>query len=276
MLPAPYRSPRELPLLLLAAAIVAAVSVPAWQWVHQPEIAEMDVAGWKVERLGRLILGPEQIVCYFCCLWASLILFVRAREVRRQRKAFYLELLPTDEGARVLPEDARPLSRKVEQLSQRNGQTILANMVRMALGKYAVSRSGPDVAEVVRTQAEVEQGRLVTSMATVQYLAWAIPAIGFLGTVRGLAGSMTMAGVEEDNLAKFLDQATKHLSVAFDCTFIALSISVVLMYLLHVVQRDEEMLVIDCQQYCQEHLLLRLYDPQPSSFEHDELLRTAP
>ena len=28
---------------------------------------------------------------------------------------------------------------------------------------------------------------------------------------------------------------------------------------------DEETLIIDCQQYCQEHLLLRLYDPKPES-----------
>jgi hypothetical protein len=27
------------------------------------------------------------------------------------------------------------------------------------------------------------------------------------------------------------------------------------------------MLIIDCQQYCQEHLLLRLYDPQPEVAE---------
>jgi hypothetical protein len=32
---------------------------------------------------------------------------------------------------------------------------------------------------------------------------------------------------------------------------------------LHIVQRSEENLINDCQQYCQEHLLLRLYDPQP-------------
>ena len=36
-------------------------------------------------------------------------------------------------------------------------------------------------------------GRLISSMATLNYLAWAIPAIGFFGTVRGLAGSMTLA-----------------------------------------------------------------------------------
>jgi hypothetical protein len=44
------------------------------------------------------------------------------------------------------------------------------------------------------------------------------------------------------------------------------------MYFLHAVQRAEEMLVIDCQDYCQEHLLLRLYDPKPmNEFAGEEL-----
>jgi hypothetical protein len=33
------------------------------------------------------------------------------------------------------------------------------------------------------------------------------------------------------------------------------------MFLLHIVQRDEEALVIDCQQYCLENLTNRLYVP---------------
>ena len=49
------------------------------------------------------------------------------------------------------------------------------------LGKYAISKSAPDVAEVVRNQADVETSRLVSTMGTVHYLAWAIPALGFLG-----------------------------------------------------------------------------------------------
>jgi hypothetical protein len=35
------------------------------------------------------------------------------------------------------------------------------------------------------------------------------------------------------------------------------------MFLLHAVQKAEELLIIDSQAYCQEHLLLRLYDPEP-------------
>ena len=138
-------------------------------------------------------------------------------------------------------------------------------MVTMALSRFSTSHKAADVGEVIRTQADIEGNRLVTSMSTVSYLTWAIPAIGFLGTVRGLAGGMSKAGNQKD--ADFIKQVTDQLGIAFDCTFVALALSVVLMYMLHVVQKAEEMLVIDCQQYCQEHLLLRLYDPLPEPAE---------
>ncbi|HEY8503702.1 MAG TPA: MotA/TolQ/ExbB proton channel family protein [Gemmataceae bacterium] len=257
------RFPREWAMLFLALILVGGICIPLWQWSANPETSAGYWQRWDRERLSRLLLGPEQMICYVFFVWAGLILLSRHSEMRRQRQAFRLDLLPTEEGARILPEDARPYARKVEQLSQRRGPFILTNMLRLALNKYAISRSAPDVGEVVRTQAEVEQNRLVSSMNTVQYLTWAIPAIGFLGTVRGLAGGMSMAGVHEENLQVFLKGATDQLAIAFDCTFVALFLSVILMYLLHRVQRDEDILIIDCQSYCQEHLLLRLYDPQP-------------
>src|SRR5436305_14203789 len=164
--------------------------------------------------------------------------------------------------------------RKIDQITDRRGPSILGTMARLALGKFAVSRSATDASEMVRTQAEVEQGRLVASIATVQYLAWAIPAIGFLGTVRGLAGGISMASLEDDNTQRFLDQATRHLTIAFDCTFVALALSLVVMYFLHAIQRAEESLVLDCHQFCQEHLVLRLYDPAPAAVSSSEGYRT--
>ena len=88
-------------------------------------------------------------------------------------------------------------------------------------------------------------------------------APGFLGTVRGLSGGLSMAGHVGEEMQTFIDQATRHLNVAFDCTLIALVLSLVLMFLVHSVQRDEEALVIDCQQYCLEHLVNRLYQLEP-------------
>lgn len=259
------RPTREWPLLVLALAMVFAVCIPLRQWFSaQPE-------GETAERMGRLFLGPEQIASYCCFVWAGLILLSRYWELSRQRRAFSLALLPIEEGTRILPEDARPLQRRVEQLAARGGPYILANLIRMALGKYAVSRSSRDVSETVKLQAEVDLGRLVTSMATTHYLAWAIPAIGFLGTVRGLAMSLSMAGDTQSSIPAFLGQATRHLNVAFDCTLVALALSLVLMFLVHSVQRDEEALIIDCQQYCLENLVNRLYDAEPAEEPHTSL-----
>lgn len=263
MAPTPsHRSTREWPLLILALALVGAVALPLGQGLLGEGGLGM-FAEWDAARWGKLLLGPEQIICYCCFTWACLILASRWWEVRRQRKAFALNLLPDEEGTRILYEDARPLLRRVEQTIQQKGPTILTNMLRMSLAKFLISRSSKDVSEALRTQAETEQGRLASTLATLNYLVWAIPAIGFLGTVRGLAGSLTMATAAGDvSDAEFLEQVSRYLNIAFDSTFVALFLSLVLMFFLHSLQREEDNLVIDCQQYCNEHLINRLYDPQ--------------
>lgn len=247
---------REWPLLVLTLGLVGLICLPLWQGMAADTATTGDA--WSVQRWGRLLLGPEQIACYVCFFWAAFILISRTLEVRRQRQAFAMGLLPTDEGARILLADARPLQRKLDHQTAARGPFILGNLIRTALSKFALSRNSTDVSDAIRTQAEVDQGRLVSSMAVVHYLAWAIPAIGFLGTVRGLAGSMSMAeqGGEQIRIA------TRHLTFAFDCTLVALAMSVMLMFLVHLVQRSEEALVIDCQQYCLEHLVNRIYEPE--------------
>jgi biopolymer transport protein ExbB/TolQ len=256
-IPTSHRPAREWFLLVVALLIVGGAASPFWELFAGPAARADWADKWTTTRVTQLFLGPEQLACYVCFVWALLILMSRYREVRRQRGAFSLELLPTEEGARILPEDARPLSRKVEQVTARR-PFILANMIRLGLGKYAVSKSAPDVAEVIRNQADVELTRLVSGMAVVHYLAWAIPAIGFVGTVRGLGGAF---GADAPSIEAFTAQAKDQLKIAFDCTLVALLLSLVLMYFLNVLQRAEETLVVDAQEYCQEHLLLRLYDP---------------
>lgn len=247
---------REWPLLVLTLALVGIICFPLWQTFATE--STNGTGAWEPQRWARLLLGPEQIACYCCFVWTVFILGSRYLEVRRQRQGFDLGLLPVEEGSRILQEDARPLQRKVDQITGQRGPFILANMIRAALAKFALSRSSQDVSETVRTQAEVDHGRLVTSMSTINYLAWAIPAIGFFGTVRGLAGSMTLA----EQGGRQIRIATQHLTVAFDCTLVALALSLVAMFLIHLLQREEEALVIDCQQYCLEHLVNRIYEPE--------------
>lgn len=253
------RPTREWPLLIFTLILVGVIVYPLWNAFAAPSSVE----SWLTvtpERWAKLLLGPEQIACYCCFIWGLLIFLGRYWETRRQRVAFGLSLLSTEEGTRILPEDARPLQRQLDQLTSRHGPFILANMIRAGLSKLALSRSSLDVRETLKTQADVDLGRLISSMATMNYLAWAIPAIGFFGTVRGLAGSMTLAGEGGEQLRI----ATQHLTIAFDCTLVALGLSLISMFFIHTLQREEESLVIDCQQYCLEHLVNRLYEPDLS------------
>ena len=89
-----------------------------------------------------MLLGPEQIACYCCFVWGLLIFLGRYGEMRRQRRAFTLDLLPTDDGARILPEDARRLQRALDQLTASRGPFILANMIRVGLAKLALEPIG--------------------------------------------------------------------------------------------------------------------------------------
>ena len=253
------RPTREWPLLIFTLLLVGVIVYPLWQ--HYAGDATDSWLSWPPERWAKLLLGPEQVACYVCFVWGLLIFLGRYWEARRQYGAFGLGLLSTEEGTRILPEDARTLQRRIDQLTSQHGPFILANMIRAGLSKLALSRSSLDVRETLKTQAEVDLGRLISSMATMNYLAWAIPAVGFFGTVRGLAGSMTLAGQGGEQLRI----ATQHLTIAFDCTLVALGLSLVSMFLIHTLQREEESLVLDCQQYCLEHLVNRIYEPDPSA-----------
>jgi biopolymer transport protein ExbB/TolQ len=260
------RHVREWLLLVLALVVTGAVCLPLWSFLGGGQEREAVVTA---ERVTRMLLGPEQLACYACFVWACLILGVQYAELRRQRRAFQMVLLPSDDALRILPEDAPPLQRRVQQLIQGRGQYLLARMILLALGKFAISRSPQDAHETVRSQAEVELGRMATSMSTVHYLTWAIPAVGFLGTVRGIGLALSVApSLTDDTLPDFLGATTRSLAIAFDTTLVALALSLILVYLVHLVQRDQEDLVLDCQEYCLERLVARLYDlpetPVPS------------
>ena len=89
----------------------------------------------------------------------------------------------------------------------------------------------------------------------IRYIVWAIPSIGFIGTVRGISQALGQAhrAVEGDIVG-----VTVSLGVAFNSTFIALVISLFIMFLMHQLQLLQERLVLDTQAYCDVNLMRHL------------------
>ena len=79
-----------------------------------------------------------------------------------------------------------------------------------------------------------------------RYLSWAVPVLGFIGTVLGISlaadGIRKIIGSESglSGLSSDLGQAIAPLGIAFDTTLIALSLSIVLVLCQTLVQRNEE------------------------------------
>ena len=102
----------------------------------------------------------------------------------------------------------------------------------------------------------------------IRYLIWAIPSIGFIGTVRGIGQALSQA---DQALAGDIAGMTESLGIAFNSTLVALLISIVLMFMLHQLQRLQDNQVVNTQDYCEAFLLNRIGSvnrgapsPQPS------------
>src|SRR5438270_597962 len=81
--------------------------------------------------------------------------------------------------------------------------------------------------------ADADAEGLETSYGLVKIITWAIPILGFLGTVLGI--TKAIAGVNPEVLEKNLNSVTDGLAEAFDTTASALALTMVVMFFSFVV-----------------------------------------
>ena len=194
----------------------------------------------------------EQEGCFILALWAMAIMGLKARNSLRERRMLQQSYIEVTEGMSILPEDTREYSRPLQALPEDVRRNLLPRALLAALQRFASTRNVQDVSTAVRAVCETESDRLDSELAMVRYIAWAIPSIGFIGTVRGIGQALGQAyQAVEGNIAG----VTASLGVAFNSTFVALVISIFVMFLMHQLQLIQERLVLDTQHYCDDSLI---------------------
>jgi len=202
-----------------------------------------------------IIRDFEQEACFVLMLWAIAIMASKGLTTARESQLLQTEMVPLADGMRILPEDSREYARQVEALPSNQRRMLLPRALLAALHRFGATGSIQDASDTAHSTAEIESERLDSELAMVRYIAWAIPSIGFIGTVRGIGTALGQAhrAVEGD-----ITGVTRNLGVAFNSTFIALLISIVLMFLLHQLQLRQERLVLDSESYVDSHLIRHL------------------
>lgn len=247
---------------LLAAIIVVhafyvAVVRPNAQAVLVAQAAQMKTDPDYVPQrsLWVVVKDYEQESCLVLMLWALAIIAYKGRSTLRERAILDEDLLQIPEGMRVLPEDTREYSRQLESLPRDRQAMLPVRALRAALARFGATRNVQDVSDACRAVVQAESERLDSELSMVRYIAWAIPAIGFIGTVRGIGDALAEA---HKAVTGDIAGVTAGLGVAFNSTFFALLLSLLLMFLLHNLQLAQERLVLDSETYLDQRLLRHL------------------
>ena len=202
-----------------------------------------------------LVRDYEQEACFILMLWALVIMSYKATHLIRERGMLDMDLLHAKEGIKFLPQDMYKLTRQIQALPGEQQDYLLPRALQVALHRFNSTRNIQDVSSATQIVCESESEHLDSELSIIRYITWAIPSIGFLGTVRGIGDALGQAhkAVEGD-----IAGVTESLGVAFNSTLIALCISIVLMFIVHQLQLLQERLILETQNYCNHNLIRHL------------------
>jgi hypothetical protein len=188
-----------------------------------------------------VIKDYEQESCFVLMLWAFAILGFKGKGTYHQQQLLDQDLLRLPEDLPIGSEDTRDLASRLKSLPGYIQNYLLPRALLTAIERFAATGNVQNVSTAARDICES--------------IAWAIPSVGFIGTVRGIGDALGQAhrAVEGD-----ISGVTSSLGVAFNSTFIALVISIVLMFFIHQLQLMQERLVFDSERYIDHWFIRRL------------------
>jgi hypothetical protein len=176
-----------------------------------------------------------EVLLFSCAIGA---LMAKLWTYRNERRACRTEVLPRWDGQPVPVEKAAHLLAGLDQVPRRLHGTFLVRRVAAVLDFLCSRGSAAELDDHLRTLADNDSIALEGSYSLVRFITWAIPILGFLGTVLGITGAIS--GVTPEVLEKSLSTVTDGLALAFDATALALGLTMVSMFVTFLVDRCEQ------------------------------------
>jgi len=186
-------------------------------------------------------------------------------------------VLPVDQCGALLDE--------LDELPASARHSYLGNRLREALEYLERRGSAEALDDEVKYLADLDGSRQHDSYALVRIVIWAIPMLGFLGTVVGITRALGDLDPEmlTNAIQKAMDGLLAGLYVAFDTTAQALSLSMLLMFVQFFVDRLETQLLSNVDTRVNEELVGRFetvgsaQDPHLASVQRmaQEVIKTS-
>ncbi len=216
----------------------------------------------------------------FLMWWSVAILIFKSRKLMRQKESMLFDVLPEELSRDITVAELPKYTKHVRDLPVDPSASFLIQRVLRGLEHFSVRRSASEVSTMLGSQSQIDAVEVSSSYAILNVFIWAIPILGFIGTVQGLgeavgnlSGSLEGAG-DVEGIKTALGEITSGLGVAFDTTLVALIMSLLLKLPASSMQKSEEDLLNWVDEYCNENLLKRLNDGDHAAPAADPSSRT--
>ena len=216
--------------------------------------------------------GPTQEIVVLLTCWSAMIMFVKWKKLQLQRRSLDLMVVPHARDFVLAPATAPQIIERMYGLVNNPKHFVLLNRIERALSNLKNIGVISDVSEIMKSQAQNDEDQMETSYAFIKGFIWAIPVLGFIGTVVGLSvaigqfGEVLQSADSMANIKGSLQGVTKGLCTAFDTTSLALVCALIIQLIMIVLKRKEELFLDDCKEYCHSHIIakLRLIPTEPT------------
>lgn len=207
-------------------------------------------------------------------IWGFVILFMKWKRTQRQRRAMMLDIVPAKLGSEITSHSVGGFIDHIYKLPNRLRDSLMVNRIRKGLELFEKRNSNAEVSAFLGSQSDIDANRISGSYTLLKVFLWAIPILGFIGTVQGLStavSSLSAGSTDPEALKASINNLTGGLGVAFDTTLLGLILSMILSFPMAIMQREEEAMLTEIDAFCTEKLLPKLNDSRSTT---DDLLAT--
>jgi biopolymer transport protein ExbB/TolQ len=176
-------------------------------------------------------------------------------DMASQRQWLGRPLLPTIPAGGQPVADCTRLQRQLSGTASGRHYDYLIRRLHEALEYVRRKNQADTLEDQLKYLADLDAARLHSSYSLVRVIIWAIPILGFLGTVIGI--TMAIANLAPDAVEDSLPQVIGGLSVAFATTTQALALSIVLMFAQFLTERSETRLLEQVDQQAEAEMVGR-------------------
>lgn len=201
-------------------------------------------------------LGIIQSFTFFLFFYGLFEMIACNKKFAKEETAFNRNLLPEKENWILSPNDVAQVKLDVMQ-KEKHENFVLTQLILMVCSKFRSNKSTSESLEVLTAQVKINREMDDSDQSLIRYVLWAIPSVGFIGTVIGIAQSL--GAVKQNMSGDDLVMVTSALNVAFDTTLLALFLSLILMFMYHRIQERVEKFHSRSEQYVLENLINRIY-----------------